>query len=102
MPFCAMPFYGAYFCGAPGKIPIGPAPIIAWLTNPPLSMAHQLMCTTEISLSVAHMGWCATQISPHNFFLSSMHPSPWIAFLVFKKSQKVIKTSKKILNFGKN
>jgi hypothetical protein len=65
MPFCAMPFYGAYFRGAPGRIPIGPAPIIAWLTNPPLSMAHQLMCTTEISLSeislyVAHQLMCAT------------------------------------------
>jgi hypothetical protein len=58
-------FTSHYFCGASGRIPIGPAPIIAWLTNPPLSMAHQLMCTTEISLSeislyVAHQLMCAT------------------------------------------
>ena len=67
-----------------------------WTENQ-ISVAHGLSCATKICISVAHGGPCTTEI----WFSTVQPPSLplWIAFLVFKKSQKIMKISKnKILS----
>jgi hypothetical protein len=53
-----------------------------------LSVAHVAKYARESSISVAHGAPCAIED------FSTFHAPPWIAFSVFKKSQKTIKLQK--------